>query len=1050
MKRFGILCLMLVLALSLGAQQRTGDIRGRVVDNEGSPLPGVTVTLTGRATAPLTAVTGEEGQFRFLSLPPAKDYILKAELPSFKARVEEGVIVTLGGTTQLTLAMEMGEISEEITVVAQTPVVDSKKTTIGNNLDRLTLQSLPTSRDPWAVFQMAPSVMIDRENVAGMESGQQASAVGKGGATVFEGQGNNAWSMDGVVITDPASLGSPGYYDFDVFEEVSVSVGGTDVSSQTGGVNINMVTRRGGNKVSLGARFFDTDSKFQADNMSDALREQGLSGVNRVNTIKDYGFNLGVPLIKDKAWFWGSYGIQDIKTILVNGSNDDTLLVNYAAKLNLQIIPQNRFEFFVHAGKKEKWGRNASVTFPRGYHQMGRYHFGTPIVKFQDEHMFGDDFLLSAQYSWTNPGFRMIPMVDEGLSHMRQLNVTTGVNENSFNYNIFDRPTKNANVRGTYFNDGLFGMSHEVKFGGEYAERNQTWINGQGPGNILMRYNYHTRTVDVTGDGLPDVARDYGVRIANINVARGANNPYNLTAYGAFLSDTMTFGRFNLILGVRYDKQVPFYKPFTIPSVQRDNAVWQNYFGPGVADAVFNVLPGLDIPENKPDFAYNTVSPRFGLTWDVTGDGKNIAKLSLAKYGDYMGVGFAGNFYPLGTGGFNNYWWIDGNGNGLIDMAELYWHNSRNYQTYRVFNDAGAFIGDWTDGFRAGRWGGYDPANPLQTTASTITIADGLNSTDTYEALFTFEREVMADFALSVNATYRRYTNFDVFWPYDPATSKPWTVDDYVQVGTIPAEMGGISTGEAAGKPYYMLKDGVELSNYTLLTKQGTSRYDQYLGFDLVFNKRFSRDWMLNGSLTYQFQTAYHDRADFACPLNFDPINANNVPNPTNLWAVNGKTYAALVGGRSGKINNYVFSPWLVKLAGMYRFPFEIDLSFTFTAQQGNIVPYYADIVDYSAPNPADQTVRVYLGEFGKNHLPTYWNLNLRLDKALRLGDAGRVHLMADLFNLFNNNKTIRQYDHYLGTWYAHDGSFSPDAQDNLIYEIVAPRVVRLGIRFEF
>lgn len=1039
----------LLICLSLGAQQRTGNIMGKVVDQEGNSLPGATLTLTGSLISPLTTVASPDGLFRFLSLPPARDYSLKVELQGFKTKTEEGILVAIGNTTNLTICMEAGVLEEVLTVVAVSPVVDTKKTTVGTNLGRDALQGLPTSRDPWVVLQMAPSVMIDRENVAGIESGQQASAVGKGAASVFEGQGNNAWSMDGVVITDPASLGSPGYYDFDAFEEINVTVGGTDVSSQTGGVNINMVTRRGGNRVSLGARFLDTDSFFQADNLTDALKAEGLTGVNRVNTIKDYGFNLGGPLIKDKAWFWGSYGIQDIKTYLVTGASDDTLLVNYAAKLNVQLIPQNRFEAFIHVGKKEKWGRNASATFPRGYHQTGKYHLGTPITKIQDEHMFGDNLFLSAQYSWSNAGFQLIPWADEKLEQLRTQNVTTGVWERSFNYNIYDRPTTNMTFKANYYSDNLFGASHEFIFGVDYSDRNQIYTFGNGPGQAMLFTNYNTRTVDVTGDGTPDVAKDYGVDIRNLNISRGANNQYNLWAYGIFLRDTISFGNFNVILGVRYDQQNPYFKAFSVPSVDPSHVVWKTYASPGTAEALAAFLPALSVPENRPNFAYKTWSPRLGITWDVTANGKNVLKLNLAKYGDYMGVSFAGNFYPLGTGGNANFWWLDNNKNGLIDLTELYWHYSSNYALYRVFDDAGHFIGDLSDGLKAGRYAGFDPADPLATRSPNITIGEDVNSSDTWEAMLSFEKEVLTDLGIALDLTYRRYGNFNWTLPYYPETGLVRSADDYVQVGTIPSEIGGQSTGEAAGKPYYLLKAGIMPTNFSYMSKQ-PDRYDTYYALDLRATKRLSNNWMMNFSFTYQVQRAFHGEDGFADPLNMDSYSGSSIPNPTNRWAVHGKTYAALVGARSGKLNAYVFSPWLIKIYGLYRLPLDVDVSFLFTARDGNIIPKTVTIVDYNAPNPINRSLTVYLEEFGKTTLPAQWSLNLGLRKLIRLSETGRVYLMADLFNVLNSATVLRRYNHQLGTYYVHNQSFVPNATDNLIYEITSPRVLRFGMRLEF
>ena len=87
------------------------------------------------------------------------------------------------------------------------------------------MQSLPSARDPWVVMQLAPAIMVDRENVGGNESGQQSALHAKGDtpapASGNDGA-NNLWAVDGIDVTDPAALGgSAVYYDFDMFEELN-------------------------------------------------------------------------------------------------------------------------------------------------------------------------------------------------------------------------------------------------------------------------------------------------------------------------------------------------------------------------------------------------------------------------------------------------------------------------------------------------------------------------------------------------------------------------------------------------------------------------------------------------------------------------------------------------------------------------------------------------------------------------------------------------------------------------------------------------------------
>ena len=211
MKKVFGLVLSVFLILPVFAQERTGNIYGIVVDADGMALPGVSVTLTGSLTAPMTTMTSAEGRFRFMFLSPARDYSLRAELPGFRIKHEEGIIVRVGANVEISLAMEVGSIEEEVTVTAATPVIDTKRTTVSATIDKEALQSLPTARDPWVVIQMQAAVQMDRENIGGSESGQQASFTAHGSRSGSQ----DVWSVDGAVITDVSSTGSAIYYDFD-------------------------------------------------------------------------------------------------------------------------------------------------------------------------------------------------------------------------------------------------------------------------------------------------------------------------------------------------------------------------------------------------------------------------------------------------------------------------------------------------------------------------------------------------------------------------------------------------------------------------------------------------------------------------------------------------------------------------------------------------------------------------------------------------------------------------------------------------------------------
>src|SRR5262245_7549824 len=315
-----VLVLMLIvfvgaLAPPAGAQIATGNIYGTVVDPQGAVLPGVDVTLSAVSIGgqPRTTVSDSQGQFRFLNLDPGT-YKVTTVLSGFNT-MEREVIVTTGVSANISFAMGLKSVAETVTVTAETPVVDTKKVGTLTTLTQEELQSTPQSKDPWALLKTVPGVIVDRVNVGGNESGQQSGFAGKGALAA-----DTMWNLDGVVITDTTSGGaSSSYFDFDAVDQMAVNTGGNDLEDQTGGVGINFVTRRGTNAFRGSAKWtYDNDS-LESSNLPDSLKGDprlgGADKANHADSIRDWGFDIGGPIFKDKLWFWASYGNTATKII---------------------------------------------------------------------------------------------------------------------------------------------------------------------------------------------------------------------------------------------------------------------------------------------------------------------------------------------------------------------------------------------------------------------------------------------------------------------------------------------------------------------------------------------------------------------------------------------------------------------------------------------------------------------------------------------------------------------------------------------------------------
>jgi hypothetical protein len=354
---------------------------------------------------------------------------------------------------------------------------------------------------------------------------------------------------------------------------------------------------------------------------------------------------------------------------------------------------------------------------------------------------------------------------------------------------------------------------------------------------------------------------------------------------------------------------------------------------------------------------------------------------------------------------------------------------------------------------------GYSGFTPYssETQPSPYTVDPNAGSSRAMELLASVDHELLQDFSVGLNFTYRKYDHFT----WNPAyytdgyygdysiggESLIRNIDMYSVAGQIPTSGSfvdhdgnpvTVDLGEGAGKDYYLMTSGYGYTPYAYHLRN--TNYETFWGVTLVMNKRLSNKWMLDGSFSYQDQRYHY---------------GDGVTNPTNLWALDNHLYAPYIGGASGKISNYIFSHWMFKLEGLYQLPWGFNVSFTFNAREGHFIPHYMGITDYTWSNDYNQGVTVYLDPLGSTTLPTFYQLNARIEKLIKLGDTGRIYLMADAFNVLNTAVINRRYDQNEGTYYYYGAGdpanyFAPYAHTFEPNEILNPFIARLGVRFQF
>lgn len=789
MKVLRSLAIMLVaagFASALFAQTQTGNVYGRVTDEQGGVLPGVSVTLSGIG-APQTTTTGAKGDFHFLNLSPGT-YSVKTELSGFATVEHTNVIVNIGTNSEIAVAMKIASVATTITVSSESPILDTRKMTTGENFSSAQLNDIPTARNPWVILQQTPGVLVDRMDVGGNQGGQQDNYVGKGTDPT-----QNAWNVDGVTITDMAATGSsPTYYDFSQFQEMQATTGGTDASVAVPGVTLNLVTKRGTNEVHGDAHLFDTPGGLVANNTPNAYKQQAAQfGLGHASTtvsqIDDYGVDAGGPLWQDKAWLWGSYGKNQINLITTGGSTDKTTLENFAGKFNAQPIESNSFVMDYNRGNKIKFGRNAGPTRPQptSWDQTGP----TTIWSGQDSQVVGTSLVANVAWNYVAGGFQLIPENNPPFAASAENGYldNNGVWQNTYLGEVIYRPQHQASAGLSYFfNTGSLG--HELKFGFGYRNAfTKTNVFWPGNGNYVV----------LTGGTAP-ASTGYAT-LVRPGAPRSINKYYN-----AYLQDTITASNLTVNVGLRYDDQYGNNEPSQSPA--------------NLVDPV--ALPALSYAGGPTEFKMKNWEPRVGATYALGAEKHTLLRASYARYADQLGVSTVTHDNPVGTS--YAYYYFYGSNPGNLTPAAL-------GGQYRPPNNVNA-------------------SNPALA-VSPNTINRNLKDTTTDEFMVGADHQFMPELVAGLTYTYRLRKNFLWNAPdgyngsnFSLVTPAGTPVYNYLgqQTGTLGAIYG--LTGGVGAYP------GIDGGSYETNRPGYKTTYN---GVTLTLTKRLSHKWMANANVTY-------------------------------------------------------------------------------------------------------------------------------------------------------------------------------------------------------
>ena len=897
------------------AARAQSSIAGVVRDTSGAVLPGVTVEAASPALIEKTrsAVTDGSGQYRIVDIRPGL-YAVTFSLGGFATVKREAVELMANFTASINAEMKVGGLEESVTVSGAAPIVDVQTTQQREVLSRAVLDALPTGRNYQTIGATLPSVSMGRFDVGGSTAMQQGTVISAGSTG-----SDMAMLIDGMNISSSLSSGSvPATYHNDgAYQEYVYQVSGANAEFSSGGVTINMIPKEGGNAIKSDGVAIFTNGRFQAQNVDDDQRRQGVNAPAKIDKTWDYNPSIGFPIKKDRLWWFSSARFWGYNNFAPNAID----------KAGNQVVDDNDVRAWTNRATAQINQKN-KITAMYDYLPKFRGHrdieLGTVAPEATVVQRTPASF--NTQAKWTS-------------TVTSKLLLEAGYSENYYDYTLHYRPevatvadkppygdvshldivtgrrtvAAPRDFRDTFPFHNVYGAStyitgsHTIRLGVQWGNG---WIKSwrDANGDMVQRYS----------NGVPNSVQRW-----NFPISEARSNLDYL--WGVFLQDSWTLKRLTLNPGLRFEAIRGSVPAQSAPAGR---------FVPARNFAAIENLPN-----------WKNIAPRFGVAYDLFGNGKTAIKGSAGKYMQQEATGFAAKYNPLQEGS-DIVTWSDLNGDDIAQDNELGAANNATLGVRRNINPD------------------PDMRRPYQ-----ILYNVGI------------QHQLMERLSVSANYYRRDYKNLVV----TKNLAVPVTAYDLVSI-TDPR-------GNGQTLPVYNLQRAY-LGQVNELDTTSETNWRHYNGIDFSANARGANGLSVSGGVSIgrsiantcdvgdPNQSRFCDQTQYDIPLAKTAKLTWSYPLPWNI------RFSGVFQSADGFNTSAPPAPLLAQ------------------SPDNHMRLYTYNVTRTQLPSLVQSNVSVFLDEPGTIMVPRVTQLDLAFSKAVTVGKL-KVTPQVDIFNVANNNAVL-------------------------------------------